>query len=127
MTEVPTNQLEALSLLRKWKEEKRVIHASVSVARGALLIIMLCRLDEVTDIAIRLRVTKATNPLGEHTFINLELTDAEFEFDVAENAPEPLKSKMAGHDSLLYIYLPRRGVSVRLAVLPPLNELAMCA
>ena len=119
MSELEITKGEALSLLRKWMDEKRFIHAAMLAARGGVLAKIVARLDQVDDLTIRLSMAKTSIPFGEHTFLTFELTDAQFVFDAAANVPEPLRTEIEGFDSLLYIYMPSRGVNIGLAASPP--------
>ena len=122
MVEVPTPKSAALDLLTKWKAESRLIHASVGAGKGDLLVKIVCMLDVVTDISIRLSMANPAVPRGQHTFLDLQISRAKFEVIAAEDVPGPLRSPIAGHDSLLYVRLPE-GVSVALLILSLVDEL----
>ena len=115
MAEVPISRQEAVDLIRKWMDEDRIVH--ITFTSLSLLAKILAKIDEVDDIHVRLSMKKSNVPLGEYSFAVIELYQAKFEFGAAEDAPEPLRSKIAGHDSLLYIYLPS-GLGIGFAVLP---------
>jgi hypothetical protein len=122
MVEVQTPKSTALDLLTKWKAEGRLIHASVGAGKGDLLFKIVCTLDVVNHKSIRLSMVKSAVPMGEQTFLDLQISRAKFEVITAEDVPGPLRSPIAGHDSLLYVRLPE-GVSVALLILPPVDEL----
>ena len=114
MSEIQLSQQEVLDLLRKWLQEKRVIHVSLT-ADGVLAKIP-GRLDEVTPETAQLSLTKSTFSAGPHTSVAFSLSNCAFEYSDAEHAPEPLRSQLKGYDALLYIY--RTGIGLGLAVLP---------
>jgi hypothetical protein len=120
MVEVSTPKSTAHDLLSKWKAENRLIHASVAAGKGDLLFKIVCMLDVVSDKSIRLSLVKSPGPMGEQTFLDLQISRAKFEIIAAEDVPSPLRSPIARHDSLLYIRLPE-GVSVALLILSPLG------
>jgi hypothetical protein len=116
MPHVPISKGEAIDLLRKWMNENRIVH--ISLTSAGVLTKVVSQIDEVDEFHALLSLKKSTMPLGQYTFVRLEFGAAtEFEYSAAEDAPEPLRTRIAGHDSLLYIYMP--GVGVGLAVLPP--------
>ena len=119
---MPPQKSIAHDLLRKWKAEDRLIHASVAAGKGDLLFKIVCTLDVVNDKSIRLSLMKSGVPMSELTFLDLQISRARFEVIAAEAVPGPLRSPIARHDSLLYIRLPE-GVSVALLILPPVEEL----
>ena len=122
MVEVRTPKSAALDLLTKWKAEGRLIHASVGAGKGDLLFKIVCMLDVVSDTSIRVSMAKSAGSRDEHTFLDLQISRAKFEVIAAEDVPGPLRSPIAGHDSLLYVRLPE-GVSVALLILPPIDDL----
>jgi len=115
-----TSQQDALDLLRKWQAENRVIHCTIS-ANGVIAKI-LGRIDTVENDTIHLSAAKSNVPLGEANFTEFPLTDSAFEYLDAAHTPEPLRNKLKGYDALLTVH--RLGVSLALAVLPPLDEWA---
>src|SRR5580765_6745370 len=112
---------EATDLLRKCMEEERVIHLSITAGDG-MIVKVLGRIDSISDDILHLSLTKSTFSLGSYVFMDLPLLTCQFEYSDAAHAPEPLRSKIKGHDALLYVY--RTGVCLGLAVLPPINEWA---
>jgi len=114
MAEVQLSLEEALDLLQKWLEEKRVIHVSIT-ADGVLAKIP-ARLDDVDPERVRLSLTKSTFSAGPYTSVTFSMSDCKFEYSDAEHAPEPLRSQLKGYDALLYVY--RTGIALGLAVLP---------
>jgi hypothetical protein len=121
VVEMQTLRSVAHDLLSKWKAERRLIHASVAAAKGELLFKIVCTLDVVNDKSIRLNLVKSPGPMGEQTFLDLQISRAKFEVIAAEDVPGPLRSTIARHDSLIYVRLPE-GVSVALLILPPVEE-----
>lgn len=113
------SQQEATDLLRKWMKEERVIHVSLTDAEG-LHAKLLGRIDTIEGDILKLSLRKSTFPLGEYTFLHLPLSTSQFEYSDADHAPEPLRSQIAGHDALLYIY--RKRIVLGFAVLPLIHE-----
>jgi hypothetical protein len=114
MSEIPVSKEEALDLLQKWLQEKRVIHASVTAA--GILVKIPGRLDDVNPEKARLSLTKSTFSAGPYTSLDFSLLECRFEYSDAEHAPEPLRSQLKGYDGLLYVY--HSDVALGLAILP---------
>jgi hypothetical protein len=112
--QVPVSYREAVDLLRKWMDENRVIHLSIT-DQDDTLVKMVGRIDRVGS-DIHFSQTKSTSPLGQYTLTAFPLTDSHFEYCHAEHAPEILKEKLGDYDALLYVY--RRRVAIGFAVLP---------
>lgn len=115
------SRTDAVSLLRKWMTENRVIHCSVAANKA--LIKILGRIDSIENGTVHFSQKKSNTPLGESTFIQFPLQGATFEYDDAARAPEPLPTKLKGYDAVMAIFLPN--VTIGLAILPPLEEWAI--
>ena len=111
-------QQEAVDLLRKWLAENRIIHCTVS-ANGVIAKV-LGRIDTVENDAVHLSAAKSKMPLGEANFTEFSLADSTLEYQDAVHIPKPLGDNLKGYDAVLGVH--RSGVSVALAVLPPLDE-----
>jgi len=112
---------EAVDLLHKWQAENRVIHCTVGT--NGVVAKVLGRIDTMENKGVHLSAAKSTMPLGEANFVEFPLSDSVCEYADAEDVPEPLAGKLKGYDSILSVV--RLNVSVVLAVLPPLDELAI--
>lgn len=113
---------DVLGLLHKWKSENHIIHCTVMV--NGVYAKIPGRLDSFENGIVHISLKKSTLAiLGEGTFLEFPIEGSEFHYDDAAHMPEPLRSKMAGYDSVLYIF--RAGdVSVGLAIMPPIEEWA---
>jgi hypothetical protein len=111
---------EVLDLLRKWQSEKHIIHCTIMV--NGVYAKALGLVDNFDNGVIHISFPK-TQPMGQGNFIEFPIDGSEFRYSDVAHLPEPMRDKMAGHDSVLYIF--RAGdVCLALDVLPPIQEWA---
>lgn len=114
------NQEEALDLLRKWSNERRLVHCFVKFPGGSAKV--LGRIDTITDDSIIVSAKESKIALGEAYTVEIPLgSDSSYEYIEGRHAPEPARKKMQAYDAMLNVYA-HEGISFGFAVMPPLEE-----
>jgi len=114
--EMRLTQNEALDLLRKWMDENRVIH--VALTGDGFMARIPGRIDSIDpEKNVHISLTKSSFRVGQHTLVKFSISNCQFEYSDAKDAPLPLASQLLGYDALLYVYLQTAGIG--LCVLPP--------
>jgi len=111
---------EAMNLLRKWLDERRLIHCIIKFPHGNARI--LGRIDTITDNSLVVSAKESKIGLGEAYSVEIPLrAGSSYEYIEGRHAPEPARKKMQAYDAVLTVYAGEE-ISFGLAAMPPLEE-----
>jgi len=114
------NADDALTMLRKWHEERRVIHCAIKFE--SMVARILGRIDSVDEHQVKFSSAQSRDPLGEANNAEIPLLGARFFYIEGRHVSEEL-GKLKGYDAMLTISHDS-GLTIGLPVMHPLEESA---
>lgn len=114
------NADDALTMLRKWHEERRVIHCTIKFED--MIARILGRIDSVDEHQLKFSAAQSRLTLGEANNAEIPLLGATFFYTEGRHVSEDL-AKLKGYDAMLTISHDS-GLTIGLPVMHPLEESA---